>query len=161
MASQTLVVYYSFEGSTRLIAQTIATALDADILECRPIKDISSKGLMKYVWGGRQVVFKKRPQLEPLEKNPTEYETIIIGTPVWAFTYAPAIRTFLSEVTLHQKKIAVFCCHEGAKGNTLEHLEEALSKNTIIGETDFLNVMKDKEENIIKAQQWATTLKQG
>jgi len=161
MASKTLVVYYSYEGSTRLIAQTIATALGADILECRPINDISSKGFMKYVWGGRQVVFKKRPQLEPFKTDPSEYETIVIGTPVWAFTYAPAIRTFLSEMTLHQKKIGVFCCHEGAKGNTLEHLKEALSKNTIIGENDFPNVMKDKEENIIKARQWATTLKQG
>jgi flavodoxin len=159
MASNTLVVYYSFEGSTRLIAQTIATALGADTLECRPINDISSKGFMKYVWGGRQVVFKKRPRLQPFEKNPSDYETIIIGTPVWAFTYTPAIRTFLSEVNLQQKNIAVFCCHEGVKGNTLQNLKKKLSKNTIIGEHDFLNVMNNKEENIEKAHNWVKILK--
>lgn len=160
MTSKTLVVYYSYEGSTRSIAQTIASTLEADIMECRPTKDISSKGFMKYVWGGRQVVFKKRPKLEVFEKNPAEYETIILGTPVWSFTYAPAIRSFLSTVILQKKNIGVFCCHEGGKGNTLEHLKEALVGNIIIGEHDFLNVMKNKGENIEKAKKWATTLRQ-
>jgi flavodoxin len=157
MVTTTLVVYYSFEGSTRLIAQTIATTLEADIMECKPIKDINSKGFMKYVWGGRQVLFKKHPHLEPFEKNPADYETIIIGTPVWAFNYTPALRSFLSQVTLRKKNIAIFCCHEGGKGKTLENLKEALSNNTIIGEMDFLNVMKNKNENVEKAKKWAKT----
>ena len=158
MALKTLVVYYSYEGSTRLIAQTIATTLQTDILECKPIRDISSKGLMKYAWGGRQVIFKKRPVLEAFQKNPLDYDTIILGTPVWAFTYAPAIRSFLSQVSLQQKNIAVFCCHEGGMGNTLVHLKEALPNNTIIGENDFSNVVRNKEANILKAQTWAATL---
>ncbi len=160
MASETLVVYYSYEGSTRLIASTIATTLEAEIMEIRPKKDINAKGFMKYVWGGRQVVFKKHPPLEPFEKNPIDYERIIIGTPVWSFTYAPAIRSFLSQVKLQQKNIAIFCCHEGAKGKTLENLKQTLSDNTIIGENDFLNVEKNKKENIDKAKQWALTLQQ-
>jgi len=159
MAVKTLVVYYSYEGSTRTIAQTIATTLEADVLECRPLKDISSKGFMKYVWGGRQVIFKKRPQLRPFEKNPADYDMVIIGTPVWAFDYAPAVRSFLSQMNLQRKKIGVFCCHEGTKGKTLENLKEMLSNNTIIGEMDFLNVMKNKEENIEKAKNWATNLR--
>jgi len=158
MAKKTLVVYYSYEGSTRIIAETIATALDGDLLECRPQKDISSKGFMKYVWGGRQVVFKKRPLLEPFEKNPSDYETLIIGTPVWAFDYAPAIRSFLSQANLQKKNVGVFCCHEGSKGKTLENMKKMLSGNTILGETDFLNVEKNKEENITKAKNWAKTL---
>lgn len=160
MTTKTLVVYYSYEGSTRLIAQTMATALDADLLECRPIKDISSKGFMKYVWGGRQVIFKKRPTLEPLEKNPADYDMILIGTPVWAFDYAPAIRSFLSQVYLQNKKIGLFCCHEGAKGSTFENLKKMLSTNTIIGEMDFLNVEKNKNENIEKANNWAKTIQE-
>jgi len=158
MTYKTLVVYYSYEGSTRTIAQTIGGALNADILECRPLKDISSKGFMKYVWGGRQVIFKKHPQLEPFEKNPADYELVIIGTPVWAFDYAPAIRSFLSQVNLQKKNIGLFCCHEGTKGKTLENLREVLSGNTIVDEMDFLNVEKNKEENIVKARNWAKNL---
>lgn len=31
-----IVVYYSFEGNTKLIAQTIANTVDADIEELKP-----------------------------------------------------------------------------------------------------------------------------
>jgi flavodoxin len=160
MASKTLVVYYSYEGSTRLIAQTIAAALEADIMEVKPTKDINAEGFMKYVWGGRQVVLRTRPSLEAFEKNPVDYERIIIGTPVWSFTYTPAIRSFFSQVDLRKKNIGVFCCHEGTKGNTLTNMKRKLSANTIIGENDFLNVVKNKEENIEKAKQWARTLEE-
>lgn len=159
MTQKILVVYYSYEGSTRLIAQTIAQTLDADLLECKPIKDLKSKGFMKYVWGGRQVIFKKHPQLVLFATNPNDYDLIIIGTPVWAFNYAPAIRSFVSQANLARKKIALFCCHEGAMGKTLGNLKKVLRSNTIVGGTDFLNVPKQKEENIEKAKQWATTLK--
>jgi len=158
MAGKNLVVFYSYEGSTKIIAQTIAEVLNADMLECKPLKDIGFKGFMKYIWGGRQVIFKQRPRLETFEKNPEDYTIIIIGTPVWAFNYAPAIRTFLSRVMLKNKKIGLFCCHEGAKGKTLDNLKEVLSHNTIIGEIDFLNVEKNQEENIVKAKNWAMTL---
>ena len=96
MANKNLVVYYSFEGSTRLIAENIANVLDADILECKPIKDLKSKGFSKYFWGGRQVVTKKKPDLVDFSVNPNDYDAIIIGTPAWSYSYAPAIRTFLS-----------------------------------------------------------------
>ncbi len=159
MTSKNLVVYYSYEGSTRVIAQTIADVLDAGMIECKPLKDLSLKGFTKYIWGGRQVVFKLHPQLETFEKNPDDYDMVIIGTPVWAFTYAPAIRSFLSQVNLKNKKIGLFCCHEGAKGRTFNNLKKVLSNNTFIGEIDFLNVEKNKEENIVKAKNWAMTLR--
>jgi flavodoxin len=160
MANTILVVYYSYEGSTRLIAQAITEVLGADLLECKPVRDIRSKGFMKYVWGGRQVVFRKQPVLEPFEKNPNVYDTIVIGTPVWAFDYAPAIRSFVSQVPLTNKRIGLFCCHEGSKAKTLENLKKAISNNTIIGEMDFLNVEKNKEENIKKAKSWAISLRE-
>jgi len=49
MHKKILVVYYSFEGSTRLMAETIAHELKADVLELKPVKDLQSKGFMKYV----------------------------------------------------------------------------------------------------------------
>lgn len=154
-----IIIYYSLEGSTRLIAQTIAQSLDADILELKPLKEINPKGFLKYFWGGRQVVFKEKPKLEFFSKNPLAYEIIIIGTPVWAFTYTPSIRSFLAQIKLRNKKVGLFCCHEGNKGKTLENLAKELLENIIIGQMDFFNVEKDKEQNIQKAKDWALSIK--
>jgi len=70
---------------------------------------------------------------------------ILIGTPVWAFDYCSAIRTFVTQGTRNIKN-RLFCCHEGAKGKTFDHLQNVLSDNTIIGEMDFLNVQKHKKK---------------
>ena len=159
MTTKNLVVYYSFEGSTRLLAETIAQVLNADILECKLIKDLGSKGFSKYFWGGRQVIMKKKPKLVDFSINPNNYDVIIIGTPVWASNYTPAIRSFLNQVSIKDKKIGLFCCHDGGMGKTLDNLKKELSDNTIIDEIDFLNVEKNKEENILKAKNWAAHIR--
>ncbi len=52
----TLVIYYSLEGNTELVATELAEKLDADILAVKPLKDIDAGGFGKYFWGGSQVV---------------------------------------------------------------------------------------------------------
>lgn len=154
-----LVVYYSFEGNTRFIAESIAQETGADILELKPKKDLESKGFMKYVWGGRQVVLKEKPELIEFDKNPEDYDMIFIGTPVWAFTYTPALNTFFDMVKLNCKKIALFCCNAGGKGKTFTNMRLALKNNDIIGEIEFLEPLKkSKEESKKKAIEWAKKL---
>ena len=46
-----LVVFYSYEGNTKFIAKTIAESINEDILELKPVKDMDSKGFMKFIWG--------------------------------------------------------------------------------------------------------------
>lgn len=154
-----LVVYYSFEGNTRFIANVIASSIRADLLELKPVKELSSKGFTKYFWGGRQVIFRKKPDLLPLELDPEKYDLIFIGTPVWVFTYSPVLRTFFSQVLLKNKKIAFFCCHEGGMKSTLNNMERALPGNTIVGKIDFYKPLAgDKEADEKKAKEWAVRI---
>jgi len=67
---------------------------------------------MKYFRGGKQIMMKETPKLKPYHIELDTYETIYLGTPVWAFTYTPAIRSFLKQTHLHNKKIILFCTHE-------------------------------------------------
>lgn len=151
-----LIVFYSFEGSTRLIAETIAREIGADLLELKPKKEkVKTHGLAKYFWGGRQVFFKEKPELENFDKNPNDYDLIFIGSPVWAWNCAPAMRSFLDSQNLNNKKIVLFCAYEGNKGKIFKTMESKLSKNEIIGETAFLNVAAGKEKNIALAKEWA------
>lgn len=151
-----LIVYYSFEGNTEFIAEAIASEIGADIERLKPVKDLKSKGFSKFVWGGRQVAMKKKPELEPLDKNPDDYDVLIIGTPVWASTFTPAIRSFLASYPLKGKKIALFCTHQGGPKNTLDNLEAALEGNTIIGRLDLPHVLKrGPEQKKADAIKWA------
>lgn len=150
-----LVIYYSLEGNTKFIAENIASAVGADVLELTPKKDINTKSPMRFLLGGGQVVRKEKPELLPFAKNPQDYDILFIGTPVWAFTYAPVLKTFFSDIQLKGKKIAVFCCHGGQKGKTLNNMKEALQGNEFIGEIDFIEPLKKNKENDgEKARQW-------
>ena len=42
-----LIIFYSFEGNTKLIAENIAKAIDADILELKPEKEVKTKSFMR------------------------------------------------------------------------------------------------------------------
>jgi len=108
--------YYSLNGNTKFIAGQIALETGADVLELKPKTDIPEKGFMRYLWGGREVMAKQTPLLSDPGKKAEEYEMIFIGTPVWAFSFAPAVRSFFKNVHLENKKIALFCCSAELKG---------------------------------------------
>jgi flavodoxin len=154
---KTLVVYYSLEGNTKLIAQKLAEAVGADMLELKPKKEtVKPHSLSKYFWGGKQVMMKEKPELLPFDHNPEEYDLLFIGTPVWAWNFTPPLSTFLSSVKLADKKIALFCSHGGAKNKTLENMEAELPGNKIVGKIDFKEPLKNNpEECAAKAKEWA------
>lgn len=159
MNKKSLVVYYSYEGNTKLIAEAIKEITKSDIIELRPIKEMSSTGFMKYMWGGKNVFLRKKPNLEPFEKNPEDYDLLFIGTPVWVMTYAPPLRTFFSSVSLNNKEIGLFCCHEGGIGKTFERMGKALPGNIIIGTIDFNHPLHNNpEQQQLRAEEWAKSL---
>jgi len=152
---KSVIVFYSLEGSTRALAKKLAAEINGDILELNPVKEVNSKGFSKFVWGGMQAVMKKKPRLREYNFKVNQYENVIIGTPVWAGTYAPPIRTFLENEQIVGKKVSFFCCHEGGIGKTMENLENDLGlNNTIVGKIDLVGVAKDYEGAERKLVQW-------
>lgn len=145
---KTLVVYYSLEGNTRRVAELISKKMKAELIEIEPVKSISKKGFSKYIWGGKQVTMREKPPIKELNIDLNNYDTIIIGTPVWAVTYAPAIRTFLSKYEIENKDIVLFCTHEGGPGKTLQNMKKELKNNKFVAEHDFSNVAKTDEESL-------------
>lgn len=55
--NSTLVVYFSFDGNTKLIAEKIGETLNADVVELKTSKKYPTEGIGKYFWGGKSVVF--------------------------------------------------------------------------------------------------------
>jgi flavodoxin len=156
---KTLIVYYSLDGNCHFIAETLAAQTQGDLLRLKLKDEIKSDSWTKFIWGGKQVMMKEKPELLTFEKNPLDYDLIIIGTPVWAWHYAPALNTFFEKVKLTNKKIAVFCCHGGQPGNTLKLLKEQLIGNENLGEIDFKEPLKnDKQQAAALAKNWIINL---
>jgi flavodoxin len=150
-----LVLYYSLDGNTKFIADTISEEINCDILRLNPKKDVPKKGFLKFVWGGKQVVLNQKPELESLNKDFKEYDLIIMGSPVWAGSYAPAFNTFFSEVNIINKKIALFCCYAGSEGKIFNAFKSQLGENEVIGEIGFKDPIKNnRQQNIENVKQW-------
>jgi len=156
---KTAIIYYSYEGSCALVAGIIKAALNADIYEIKTKDAKKRTGFFKYVWGGSQVVMRRKPALKPLAVDPESYDLIILGTPVWASSPSPAMISFLGRTKISGKKLALFCCHAGGKGQVFEKLKVILAGNNIAGEIDFINPA-GMDQAVLKQEisEWAKTI---
>jgi len=150
---KTAVIFYSLDGNCALVAKTIKTQLNADMIRLQTKDEKKRKGIVKFFWAFG-MVFKKRPKLKQYTFDPSAYDLIVIGTPVWASNYASPMKTFFADTPITGKKVALFACHASEKGNTLENMKTLLKENTIIGEIDFLNAAKNWEEVKPKLESW-------
>lgn len=110
---KTAIVFYSMHGNVRYVSEKVAKELGADLIELIPVKAYPDKGAMQFIWGGSAVTFKKKPELEPYTFNASDYDLVIIGTPVWASNFTPPLRTFFENNDLTGKKIAVIATSAG------------------------------------------------
>ena len=126
---KTAIVYYSMFGNTKLVAEQMSAALDADLIPLVPKKAYPNSGFKMFFWGGKSAVMGEKPNLEPYAFDPTAYDLVILGSPVWAGTFAPPVRTFLHQHRddLRAKRLAVFFCCSGGPGKVLDKLRAYLS----------------------------------
>ena len=154
--SKSIILYYSFEGSTKRVATYLGEKLNIPCEQIKLEKDFSSKGFTKYVWGGSQVVMKKKPTLETLYVNLDEYDTVFLGSPIWAGSYAPAIRTLLEDGILKDKNIAFFYCHDGGPGSAETKIKQAVSiNNNLIATYGLTNIKVNFESLKDGVLEWA------
>ncbi len=111
MEKKYLVVYYSRTGFTKRLAQEIAMALSSDIEEIVDMKDRS--GVKGFMAGGRDAMRRDLTEIKQIEKDPGNYDIVIIGTPVWAANMTPAIRTYIYQNKEKFKNVAFFCTTGG------------------------------------------------
>ena len=151
---KTAVVFYSLDGNCVLVAEEIKTLLNADLIRLQTMDDKKRGKIGRFFWAGGMMFSKKLPQLKPFTFNPSDYDLIIIGAPVWAGSPAAPIKTFITNSAITGKKTAVFVCHGGGMGGSLDKLKTLLAGNDIIAEIDFLSAAKNAEEMKKKISEW-------
>jgi len=156
---KTALVIYSLDGNCAYAADIIKSNLNADLIRIQT-KDEKKRGkAARFFWAGGMMFSKRNPPVKEYQFDPSVYDLIIIGVPVWAGSPAAPVKTFLSQTPITGKKTAVFVCHAGGKGKSLDILKSYLKGNIIIGEADFLNPAKNNEEINKNISDWANKLK--
>lgn len=135
-----LIVYYSMSGNIRQTAQTVAERTGADLLELRPVRAYPDKGAKKFLWGGKSAVMGDKPELQPYSFDADKYDTIIIGSPVWASRFAPPLRTFAEDNrgALKGKRTAAFVSSMGGDKKSLKRLAELLGVDSFAAEMSLV-----------------------
>ena len=125
-----LTVFYSRTGTTRKVAESISKALSCDIEEVLDTKNRT--GPLAYINSGREARKKELAVIQPIKKDPSLYNVVLIGTPVWADTMSTPIRTYITQNRERFKSVAFFCtCGGPGAGKTLESMKDLCGKETV------------------------------
>lgn len=110
---KTLIVYYSWSGNTRVVAQKIQKATGGKLFEIRLEKEYPTEYRQVIERFRNEKNTKKWPALKKKVNNIGQYDTIFIGSPNWGSSIAPPIFSFLTSHNLRGKKVIPFMTHGG------------------------------------------------
>ena len=113
MSKKSLVLFYSWSGNTRHIAQIIAEKTEADLRELRPETPYSQNYNAVLSQAKQEIQQKQYPALRPIDMDWNAYDVVYLGTPNWWSSIAPPVSSFLHEVMPTDKTIIPFCTHGG------------------------------------------------
>lgn len=157
---KTLVVFYSRTGTTKKVAEALASKMGADLEEIKDTVDRS--GIKGYLFSGRDAMKKNLTVLRQLSKDVSQYDLVVIGTPIWITVSVP-VRTFLVQHKNEFAKNVAFFCTMGGSGDekAFKEMEEIVGKKPLAtltlrtrdvvkgnmehGTEEFLSILKETE----------------
>ena len=101
--SSTLVVYYSYTGNCRAIVTTLTEQLKSDVLEILPSQEGLKYDADNYKIGSELIsAIRNKPNdassysgIKPVNRDASQYETIIVVTPLWWSNMAAIMQSYL------------------------------------------------------------------
>ena len=147
--AKTLVAYFSASGVTKKAAEKLASAAKTDIYEIKPavpytkadLNWMDKKSRSSVEMGNKSF----RPEIVKDDLDLSQYDTILVGFPIWWYVAPTIINTFLESYDFAGKKIALFATSGGSGfGNTVKELKPSAPEAEIV-EGKLLNRATDKD----------------
>ncbi|MDR2939208.1 MAG: hypothetical protein LBV08_02695 [Clostridiales bacterium] len=113
---KTLVLFYSYSGKTRKLAEELAKKENAEIIEVKE-KNKRSK-FNAYVFGSIAAVQRKQAEIMPINCDFSQYGKIIVLVPIWAGRPAPAMNNIINALPAGKEVELIFTSGSGnSKGS--------------------------------------------
>lgn len=156
--SKTLVAYFSASGVTKIAAEKLAAAANADLFEIKPVKPYTHADLDWTNNKSRSTVemndLSARPEIAEKCANAGDYDAVFVGFPVWWYVEPRIIDTFLESYDFSGKTVIPFATSGGSGlGKTAENFRRLLGKNVTVKEGKLLNRASESE-----MRSWIKTL---
>ena len=135
--SKKLVAYFSASGQTQTAAKKIANLLHADIYEIKPKVKYGTKDLDWNDQSSRSTIECKnrnsRPELADKNANIANYDTILVGFPVWWYLAPNLILTFLEAYDFTGKKVIMWgTSHSSGMGETMTEIRKVVKGANVV-----------------------------
>lgn len=141
-----LVVYYSLTGHTKEIADKIKTLTGADAFRLETAEPLPT-GAKLHLAIKDQLKTKKYPALKQMP-DLTGYDVVFVGAPVWWYTAATPVLSFLEQADFQGAKVAFFSTQGSNRGAFLPDVA-ALTKNAqILPDASFNNMGKEYDDAV-------------
>ena len=152
-----LVVYYSLTGHTKDIAEQIAAKTGADIFEIKTVETYSSPSV--YMKSKKELTSKNYPELQGNLPNVADYDTIFVGGPVWWYTMAPALYSYLKVTDFGGARVVPFSTQGSNFGSFYKDFADMAKNAQILQSENFNNIdEKYKEQVSNKINAWLNKL---
>lgn len=130
MASKKIIVtYYTRTETTKKVALAIADKLKCETEEIIDTKN--RKGFLGWLRACADAIKERPTVIKNIKHNPSSYDIVVIGTPVWAGNITPAIRTYLGQNKDSLKEVAFFCTYSTSGEKALKNLAKLIGKEPV------------------------------
>lgn len=128
MGNTILVAYFSATGITEQVAQQAAEILGADLYEIVPEEPYTEADLAYYTGGWadqEQDDPNARPAINGIVEDMSQYDTVLLGYPIWHGQAPRIISIFLESYDFAGKTIIPFCTsHSSGVGSSADNLHD-------------------------------------
>ncbi len=111
--SKTLVVYFTYSGNAKKVAERVAQLAGADLFEIVAKNAYSSDYQTCVEEARKEVAANARPEITDKVQDMDKYDTLVVGFPNWCSTCPMPVLTFLEQYDLTGKKIYSFVTNGG------------------------------------------------
>ena len=155
MANKILVAYFSATGTTKKVSEEIARLCGGDLFEIEAKEPYTVEDLNWMDTGSRSTQEMKdasvRPAIAKTLPNMDEYDTVILGYPIWWGAAPRIIDTFLESYDFSGKTIHPFCTSGGSGiGRSGETLHQRVNGDAKWGNGQQVNSPKAAKKFVEK-----------
>jgi flavodoxin len=111
---RTVIYYYTLTGHCEKLSEKIADQMHCERERIIEKKWRLSRGFLRFL-NGRSAVQKKSADVASVSNEPSQFDRIVIVTPLWAASPTPAVRGFLEKYhqDLKGKKLGLILTNLG------------------------------------------------